>query len=119
MATSNFFYGTTGPTVGSHAELEKRLDAAFASGSDGAWVHFSAGVRESDGRKWCGDCRDADPVLRSLISAAGIDLIGISIPRPMWKEQGENQGAEHPYRLVYGVNSIPGECWVKVVRLLA
>ena len=104
-----FFYGTSGTTVGSHAELEQRLDSFFSDGGEGAWVHFSAGVRESDGRKWCGDCRDADPVLRAAVAAEGLDVIGVSIPRPMWKEQGENQGSKHPYRLVYGVNAIPGK----------
>ena len=103
------FYGTLGPPCSSLNDLEKCLESVFSTGAEGVWVHFSAGVRESDRRKWCPDCCDADPVLKYAFETAQLDVVGVSIPRPMWKEQGENKGANHPYRLVYGINSIPGQ----------
>ncbi|XP_067927884.1 thioredoxin domain-containing protein 17-like [Watersipora subatra] len=66
-------------------------------------IFFSATIKET-GEPWCPDCRDADPVVESVVGELNdaVQFIRVRVERPYWKEVSGNK-----LKSDYGVKCLP------------
>lgn len=68
--------------------FQKAIDTAQL---DNLVVYFSA-TRKDDGSPWCGDCKEADPVVEAQLDAlsSNLEFLLVRMDRPYWKESPVN-----------------------------
>merc|ERR1711879_639895 len=82
------------------------IESAAAEVAGGAKVVvYFYGDLTADGISWCGDCADADALIRGEATAAGVKLLAVAVgDRRSWKKDEANFFRTHSK---FPVSSIP------------
>lgn len=87
------------------AEVERALAGAPAGAA--AFLHFSGAVDAATGASWCGDCIEAEPVLRAAFAAAAAERPLLIVYVPLVRAEFKGVASHWARAAPFGVARIP------------